>query len=138
MTISTRLSGLKHMGGGVAAAVCLDVAAGHSRAPLSARFWISAFVGLLLLASGSSSSRAGAVLDIGARRELLVDRYLIDRLDHVRLKLHEPRDEGEVLRYDQPWEGPFCAYNTVIQDGALFRLYYRGKVVSARDGVVYR
>lgn len=97
------------------------------------RFWKCAFAGLLLLAS--SSSGAGAALDIGARRELFVDRQLIERLDGVRLKLHEPRDEGEVLRYDQPWEGPFCAYNTVIHDGDLFRLYYRGKVVSARDGV---
>ena len=30
-------------------------------------------------------------LDIGSRRELFVDRLLIDRLEGARLKLHEPR-----------------------------------------------
>ena len=90
--------------------------------------------GLLLLAPGGRCG-TDAPLDIGSRRELFVDRYLLDRLDNVSLKLHEPRDEGEVLRYDQPWEGPFCAYNTVIHDGDIFRLYYRGKLVNARDGV---
>jgi hypothetical protein len=70
---------------------------------------------------------AEAVLDVGARREPFVDRYLVDRLDHASLKLHEPRDEGEVLRYDQPWEGSFCGYNTVIHDGDKYRLYYRGR-----------
>ena len=78
---------------------------------------------------------ADAPLDIGGRLEMFVDRCLVDRLDNVELKLHEPRDEGEVLRYDAPWEGSFCAYNTVIHDGALYRLYYRGKRASAADGV---
>jgi len=100
---------------------------------LPMRVWKCAFAGLLLLAS--SSSGAGEPLDIASRRELFVDRFLIERLDGVRLKLHEPRDEGVVLRYDQPWEGPYCAYNTVIHDGDRHRLYYRGKVASARDGI---
>ena len=72
-------------------------------------------------------------LDIGSRLEMFVDRLLIDRLDNAQLKLCEPRDEGEVLRYDQPWEGKFCAYNTVIHDGTLFRLYYRGTPVVMPD-----
>ncbi|MBS0210115.1 MAG: hypothetical protein JSS27_14295 [Planctomycetes bacterium] len=76
---------------------------------------------------------ADAPLDLGSRRELFVDRYLIEKLDNVRLKLHEPRDEGEVLRYDAPWEGQFCGYCTVIRDGDTFRLYYRGKA-AGRDG----
>ena len=65
-------------------------------------------------------------LEIGARRELFVDQYLIDTMHDVRLVLHTPRDEGIVVRFDQPWEGPFCGYCTVIQDGPLYRLYYRG------------
>ena len=88
--------------------------------------------GLLAMAAIQAGA-ADASLDVGSRRELFVDRYLIDHLDHVSLKLHEPRDEGEVLRYDQPWEGPFCGYDTVIRDGDMFRLYYRGKA-GGRDG----
>ncbi|NRA97448.1 MAG: hypothetical protein HRU14_14715, partial [Planctomycetes bacterium] len=47
-------------------------------------------------------------LDLGSRRELFVDRTLIDRLEGAELRLSQPRDEGVVLRFDSPWEGPFC------------------------------
>ena len=65
-------------------------------------------------------------LNLGSDRELFVDHYLIDKLDNTRLVLHHPHDEGEVLKFDKPWEGPFCGYVTVIKDGELYRLYYRG------------
>lgn len=94
----------------------------------------AALLGAGLLAFAANQACAiDAPLDIASRRELFVDRYLIERFDNVRLMLHEPRDEGEVLRYDQPWEGPFCGYDTVIHDGDIFRLYYRGKL-AGRDG----
>ena len=50
-----------------------------------------AVAGLLSLATGNICG-ADAPLDIGSRRDLFVDRYLLERLDHVSLKLHEPRD----------------------------------------------
>ena len=65
-------------------------------------------------------------VDMGSRRELLIDRYLIDHLDNAQLVLHRPRDEGSVLKFDAPWEGLFCGYCTVIKDGTRYRLYYRG------------
>ena len=63
---------------------------------------------------------------IGSRRELFIDHYLIDRLDDVHLELHEPKDEGVVLRFDKPWEGAFSGYVSVVKEGETFRLYYRG------------
>lgn len=74
-----------------------------------------------------SSGRSGReAIDIGSRRELFIDRYLIDRLDDARLVLHHPRDEGPVIRFDNPWEFPFAGCPTVIKDGSKYRLYYRG------------
>lgn len=73
-------------------------------------------------------------IDIGSRRELFVDRHLIDKLDNVRLELAQPRDEGIVHKFDQPWEGPFSGYCTVIHDGPKYRLYYRGLPTSDRAG----
>ena len=58
---------------------------------------------------------AAEPVDIGSRRELSVDHYLIERLDGTELRLHRPVDEGRVLAFDAPWEGPFCAYVTVIK-----------------------
>ena len=77
------------------------------------RFW---FLGCFVLVSGSSVLAQQSPLELGSRRELFLDQYLIDKLDHARLQLHEPRDEGTVLRFDQPWEGIHCGYCTMIRD----------------------
>jgi hypothetical protein len=89
---------------------------------------------LLFAGQDSPAQSEQAAIDIGSRRELLVDRFLIDRMDGVRLVLHAPRDEGPVLDFDQPWEGPFCGYATVIQDDSTYHLYYRGLPAAGRDG----
>ena len=68
------------------------------------------------------------------RRELFVDRYLIESLEGAELTLAEPRDEGIVLKFDRPWEGLFSGYATVIRDGDLLRLYYRGHSDTSNDG----
>ncbi len=91
--------------------------------------------GVLLALAAVPALAAEEAVNIGGRLELFADRYLVDRLENAQLKLHEPRDEGEVLRYDASWEGRFCGYNTVIHDGTLYRLYYRGKRASSADGV---
>src|SRR5229473_592476 len=66
------------------------------------------------------------VLDIGSRRELFVDHYLLQDLKGARLELQKPVDRGTVVKYDKPWEGAFSNYSTIIQDGPRYRLYYRG------------
>ncbi|QEG38078.1 glycoside hydrolase family protein [Roseimaritima ulvae] len=86
------------------------------------------------LACLPSFAADGDVIDIGDRRELLVDHFLIDKLDNVRLVLNRPRDEGIALQFDKPWEGLFCGYCTVIKDGDLYRLYYRGRPEAGADG----
>lgn len=80
------------------------------------------------------SAWSGETLNIGNRRELFVDSYLIASKTNVQFTLHEPRDEGSVFQFDAPWEGPFCAYVTVIRDGDHLKAYYRGKSASSRDG----
>ena len=74
------------------------------------------------------------VVEIGSRRELFVDRYLIDDLKGLRFVLHHPRDEGPVLTLDKPWEGHFCGYSTVLTLDDGFRLYYRGRPGVGADG----
>ena len=59
------------------------------------------------------------VRDIGSRRELFLDKFLIERLDNASLKLHEP---AKAPRPRSPLIG---GYATVIKDGELFRAVYR-------------
>lgn len=65
-------------------------------------------------------------VSLGDRLELFVDDWLVQRIEGARFTLHAPVPAGVVLRFDEPWEGAFCAYGTVIKDGEVFRLYYRG------------
>jgi hypothetical protein len=80
-------------------------------------------------------SCAAEPLNIADRRELFVDNALIASKNNVQFTLHEPRDEGSVLLFDAAWEGQFSAYCTVIHDGNRYRVYYRGKASSTKDGV---
>ncbi|MEE2659064.1 MAG: hypothetical protein VX733_11205 [Candidatus Latescibacterota bacterium] len=74
--------------------------------------------------------RAGApskeVIDLGSRRELFVDDFLIDRSHNVELRLHKPVPRNVAIEHDTPWEGNTCCYHTVFRDDRLFRAYFRG------------
>jgi len=50
-----------------------------------------ALLALMSIAAVSEEPTGANALDIGSRRELFVDRYLIDRLFKATLKLHEPQ-----------------------------------------------
>lgn len=66
-------------------------------------------------------------IDIGSRRELLVDDYLIDSLTgEAKQTVQQPVPKEVVLVTGKPWEGNTCAYYSIFQDGDLYRMYYRG------------
>ncbi|MBI2431729.1 MAG: hypothetical protein HYV26_02535 [Candidatus Hydrogenedentes bacterium] len=73
-------------------------------------------------------------LDIGSRRELFVDRFLIDSLESIQFRLHEPVGQNTAISFDNSWEGRYCAYVTVFRDGDRIRLYYRGLPEAGKDG----
>ena len=83
---------------------------------------------------GLVNAKSESVLELGNKRELFVDHYLIETLNGLSLDLKEPVDKGSVLRFDKPWEGRFSAYGTVLKDQDLFRLYYRGIPNAGNDG----
>lgn len=90
-------------------------------------FRICAVVGCL-----SGLLRATEPLELGGRREIFSDRFLIERLEGAALRLATPRREEAVVRFDAPWELG-VNYATVLKDGDLYRLYYRGRLPAAAD-----
>ena len=82
-------------------------------------------------------------INIGSRRELMVDQHLIDKMIGVRLVLHHPTPRDIALVHDKPWEGSVCGYHSVFQDGDRYRMYYygsqktvtRGKLVAPHEYV---
>lgn len=77
----------------------------------------------------SADRQQTAVLEIGSRLELFVDRYLIDHLEGTQLKLHEPNPAEMAIKM----EGKFGGYSTVIKDGQTYRMYY-GAMYAPGDG----
>ena len=64
-------------------------------------------------------------LQIGSRREVCWDEYLIDTAEAVRVQMHRPQQRNVVMTCDKPWEGNCCGYFVLVPDGEHFRLYYQ-------------
>ena len=74
-------------------------------------------------------------VDIGSRRELFVDRALIDRLGgDARLELHHPEPKEIAITHDAAWEGSGSGYHCVFKDGELYRMYYKAWHLDVKPG----
>ena len=80
----------------------------------------------LLLAMTAAAAAPPEAVELGSRREVFLDHVLIDTLSHLELHMHRPVDRGPVLVFDNPWEGPFCGYATILHSGETYQAYYRG------------
>jgi hypothetical protein len=72
-------------------------------------------------------------IQVGSRRELFIDNFMIDSMKNVELKMHEPVRRNIALNFDKPWEGCGCNYFTVFPDGDKFRMYYHGWQIPLKD-----
>lgn len=88
----------------------------------------------ICLARTQLFAQAAGPLQLGSNRELFVDQYLIERLNNASQELHSPENKGTVLKFDNPWEGNFSGYSTIIKDGTQLKLFYRGIRNAGKDG----
>jgi hypothetical protein len=112
-----------------------------SRHNLSRRTFLhtsSAALGAVpLLNRLTAAEPSASISDIGSRRELFVDDFLIDRLDgKASLVLHHPQPQEIALVHDAPWEGSGSGYHSVFQDGEKYRMYYKAWHLAVAQGKV--
>lgn len=75
-------------------------------------------------------------VDIGTRRELFVDRFLIASMTNTRLELAHPERREVALEANAPWEsGTFFVYS-VVQEANKIRLYYRASFLAGDENFV--
>ncbi|MDA0837797.1 MAG: hypothetical protein O2857_08450 [Planctomycetota bacterium] len=100
----------------------------------------------ILLSTNTSFAEEVQTRYIGSRLELFVDDWLIEKMEGARLHLNQPMAKGVAIDFDQPWEGSTSGYVTVFQDGALYRMYYRGSgnsphqvtcYAESKDGILF-
>jgi hypothetical protein len=86
------------------------------------------FLALIAAGAGLLSAHAASPINIGSRRELFIDDFLIERLGGgAELRLHHPEPREIVLVLDAPWEGSGSSgYHSVFRDGGVYRMYYKG------------
>ncbi len=82
-----------------------------------------------LIAQSTATGPKKLPIPIGTRRELFIDRFLIDKMTGTALKLNTPQPAPASA---QPADN--MEYATVIKDSDLFRLYTRDGRGSAHDG----
>jgi hypothetical protein len=83
----------------------------------------------------AETKNASGPIDIGTRRELFIDTYLIDRLEgQAKQRLHRPIPREIVMVHDAPWEGTGSGYHSVFQDGKRYRMYYKAWHLQAIEG----
>ncbi len=82
-----------------------------------------------------ASPTAAEPIDVGSRRELMIDDALIERFaGDAHWQLQHPTPREIVLLHDAPWEGTGCGYHTVFRDGDLIRMYYIAAQLTNEDG----
>lgn len=70
-------------------------------------------------------------IEIGNRRELFTDKFLIENLSGgAQLRLHNPVPREMVLMPDKPWENRI-GYITVFVDDGKYRMYYKSAQMDA-------
>ena len=90
---------------------------------------------LLSVPGGMLLAQAAAPIDVGTRRNLLVDEFLIERMQgDVALRLHHPQPRELAIVHDEAWEGTGCGYHSVFRDGDLYRMYYKAWHLRVSEG----
>ena len=88
------------------------------------------FIPIVLCTLFTSDLVATEPIEVGSRKQLFVDDFLIESHDGARWKFHQPEkaNEGQpVLQLDRAWEQVGAnILGGVVRDNGRFRMWYRG------------
>jgi hypothetical protein len=106
---------------------------------------------VLLSALLTQSLSAAEPIDIGSRRQLFLDDFIVERIDGLTRTMHQPVKRGPVLKAEEPWEGVYIAVFSppmwIPDEGVFKQVYecryggYRGKsghkyvLAISKDGI---
>lgn len=74
------------------------------------------------------ATAGGAPIELGPKKQLFLDDYLIASKTNVTLRIHpaEKSRDNPVIRQTEPWEDPFnIVYGSVLRDGDKYKAWYK-------------
>jgi hypothetical protein len=77
------------------------------------------------------------IFNIGFRRELFIDDFLIKTRENIELLMHSPVKKEIVMVYDKPWEGSGSDFQVVFRDNDILRMYYMGAQLTNNEGTKF-
>ena len=77
------------------------------------------------LAFAAAAPQTRPAVEVGSRRQLVLDDFWFETKNKIDLVLHPPVLREVVLRCDRPWERKILHYSSVIYDQGRYRMYYR-------------
>ena len=106
---------------------------------------LAMLLGWAAISGAEPGEKVEAAIEVGSRWEPFFGTWLVEEARGAGLKLHAPRREEVVLRFDAPWEGSQSGYGNVFRDGDRLRMYYRGAekreytcYAESEDGIHWR
>ena len=86
-------------------------------------------VGMLFL---MATAGATDVVDVGSKKQVILDGYFLDQQDNITLTMHKPYRDGQILiKPDQPWEMDpagkeqrLSLYSCVRKEDGRLRVWY--------------
>ena len=72
-----------------------------------------------------------ATVALGSRKHLFIDLTLVERRDHVELRVNPPRLGGVAIARDRAWEHHLHYMTTVADDAGLARMWYASSQADA-------
>jgi len=95
-------------------------------------------LGLLRVGTIASAAQKGAIA-VGTQKQLFIDDLLVESREGVVLTMNPPRKTNErCIVADKPWESAcVCAYNTVMEDEGLYKMWYDAVASDASRWLCY-
>ena len=88
-------------------------------------FLVVGLITVILLSPAGRMLAEDAAIDVGTRRQLFVDGYLIEKMTGARHVLHRPVRRDVAIAPEHPWEQHGVSYMVTFKDGGRFRAWYR-------------
>ena len=85
-----------------------------------------ACIAIMIMTSAVIAAGNPAVIDVGDRKQLFIDKKFIAKARRIKLTVNPPVKSGVAIDSDKPWDKGSLGYASIIKDEkGVYRAYYQ-------------